>query len=198
VSLPKQAVLPGRLEQPYRRELNRLAEGAMLQRLWSKDSSLWLADEQSEQRRGCAGAILVMHGDDDPETKEAERYLRKAGAPVVTIEMHSPAELGATLFEWEIATALACALLNVNPLDEPDVHAGKERAAEILDGLIAKGELPSKTVRVGEKGLELYAQGEARQQISTRGLGDAFRTFFELKSRMATWRSSRFWAAIRS
>jgi len=31
------------------------------------------------------------------------------------------------------------------------------------------------------KGLELYAEGETRQQISTLSLSDAFRTFFELR-----------------
>jgi transaldolase / glucose-6-phosphate isomerase len=97
--------------------------------------------------------------------------------PLVSIELDSPAELGAELFMWELATALGCALLNVNPFDEPDVQTTKERAAEILDGLIATGQLPSRTVRVREKGVELYAEA----QISTLSLSDAFRTFFELR-----------------
>ncbi len=37
-------------------------------------------------------------------------------------------------------------------------------------------------MRVREKGVELYAEGETRQQISTLSLADAFRTFFELKN----------------
>jgi glucose-6-phosphate isomerase len=57
--------------------------------------------------------------------------------PLVSIELDSPAQLGAELFEWELATALACALLKVNPFDEPDVQTSKERGAEILDALIA-------------------------------------------------------------
>jgi transaldolase / glucose-6-phosphate isomerase len=108
--------------------------------------------------------------------------LKQAGVPVVSIELNSPAELGAELFKWELATALACALLNVNPFDEPDVQGGRERAAEILEELVAKRELPSKTVRVREKGTELYAEGETRHQISTLSLSDAFRTFFELRN----------------
>jgi transaldolase/glucose-6-phosphate isomerase len=133
-------------------------------------------------QRGCVSAILKMRGDDDAEIKEAEEQLKQAGVPVVSIELNSPAELGAELFKWELATALACALLNVNPFDEPDVQGGRERAAEILEELVAKRELPSKTVRVREKGTELYAEGETRHQISTLSLSDAFRTFFELRN----------------
>ena len=48
MSLPKQTLLPGSLDQAYRRELNHLVEREMLQRRWSKDSSLWPADELQE------------------------------------------------------------------------------------------------------------------------------------------------------
>jgi glucose-6-phosphate isomerase len=133
-------------------------------------------------QRGCVSAILTMRGEDDADVKEAERQLKQAGVPVVSIELDSPADLGAEVFKWELATALACALLNVNPFDEPDVQAGRERAAEILEEIAAKGGLPSKTVRVREKATELYAEGETRHQISTLSLCDAFRTFFELKN----------------
>ncbi len=132
-------------------------------------------------QRGCISAILTLRGDDDTEIRDAEKQLKQAGVPVVSIELNSPAGLGTELFKWELATALACALLNVNPFDEPDVQAGRERAAEMLEALIAKGEFPSRTVRVREKGTELYAEGETRHQISTLSLSDAFRTFFELR-----------------
>ena len=132
-------------------------------------------------QRGCIAAVLTLRGDDDAQVKESENQLKRAGVPTVSIELNTPAELGAELFKWEIATALACALLNVNPFDEPDAEAGKERSAEILEGLVAKGELPSGKVRVRERGIELYAEGETRQQISTLSLSDALRTFFELR-----------------
>jgi glucose-6-phosphate isomerase len=133
-------------------------------------------------QRGCVSVILTMRGDDDTEIKAAERQLKQAGVPLVSVELNSPADLGAGLFKWEVATALACALLKVNPFDEPDVLAGRERAGEILGALIAKGELPAKTVRVHERGMELYAEGETRHQVSTLSVSDAFRTFFDLRA----------------
>ena len=49
MSLPSQAIFPGVLEPVYRGELNNLVTGEAIRRLWSKDLSLWPADE--EQRK---------------------------------------------------------------------------------------------------------------------------------------------------
>jgi transaldolase / glucose-6-phosphate isomerase len=124
---------------------------------------------------------LTMAGDDASPVKQAESELQLQGVPLVSIALNSPAELGVAVFKWEVATALACALLAVNPFDETDAQLGKERSAEFVEGLASPGELPVKKARVREKEIELYAEGETRQQISTLSLGDALRTFFELR-----------------
>jgi len=132
-------------------------------------------------RRGCMAAVLTMHGDPDVEVKEFEMQLRTAGVPTVAIELNSPEEFGAEMFKWEIATALACAPLNVNPFDEPDVQEGRERVSGMLETFSTKHEWPTRTARVREKGIELYAEGDTRLQISTLSLSEALRTFFEAK-----------------
>lgn len=101
--------------------------------------------------------------------------------PTASIEMNSPEEIGAEMFRWEIATALACAPLNVNPFDEPDVQESRARVSVILEVLSTKHEWPVRTARVREKGIELYAEGDTRLQISTLNLSEALRTFFEAK-----------------
>jgi transaldolase/glucose-6-phosphate isomerase len=133
-------------------------------------------------QRGCLAVILRMRGDAAAEVQEAEEHLKQAGVPLVAIDLSAAEELGAELFKWELATALACAALHVNPFDEPDVREGRDHTAEILRGLLTTRELPSSTARVREKGIELYAEGGTRREISTLSLADALRTFFELKS----------------
>jgi transaldolase/glucose-6-phosphate isomerase len=133
-------------------------------------------------RRGCIAALWTMQGEDDSTVKETANRLRDAGVPIVLIELHGPEELGAALFEWEVATALACALLDVNPFTEPDVQDGRANTAELLEALATKRQLPSGTVRVQEAGMALYAEGVTRQEISTLSLGAALRTFFGLKN----------------
>jgi transaldolase / glucose-6-phosphate isomerase len=132
--------------------------------------------------RGWIAAIWTMRGDDDPAVREAAQCLQRANVPTVLIELSGPEDLGAILFKWELATSLACALLDVNPFTEPDVAEGRQKTEELLEGLVSGRALPSKTARIQEAGLELYAEGPTRQEISTLSLADALRTFFALKN----------------
>lgn len=51
--------------------------------------------------------------------------LEQAGHPVVRIEWNDRHALGAEFYRWEFATAVAGAILGVNPFDQPDVEAAK-------------------------------------------------------------------------
>lgn len=120
-----------------------------------------------------------MRGTEDEELATTEATLKHYKVPSVTVEMDGPEDLSAELFQWEIATALACSLLEVNPFDEPDVRDGRERVSALLDEYVAKKMWPQRTARVREKAIELYAEGEMRQHISTLSLAEALRTFLE-------------------
>jgi putative hydrolase of the HAD superfamily len=132
-------------------------------------------------RQGATAITLTMQGDDDAQVRAAEAQWRSEGVPFVSITLATAAQLGAGVFKREVATALTCALLDVNPFDEPDTQVGKEKSAEIVEGMAARGELPIRKARVRDKDIELYAEGETRQQISNLSLGEALRTFFELR-----------------
>jgi hypothetical protein len=45
-----------------------------------------------------------------------------------------PYELGQEFYRWEFATALAGALIGINPFDQPDVQAAKDRTNRVLSG----------------------------------------------------------------
>jgi glucose-6-phosphate isomerase len=132
-------------------------------------------------RQGFSAAILAMRDDDNSEVNEFETLLRRVGLPTVSIEINNPDELGAETFKWEIATALACVPLNVNPFDEPDVQESRGRVSSLLEKLSTKRQWPARTARVREKGSELYAEAETRLQISTLNLSEALRTFLEAR-----------------
>jgi hypothetical protein len=66
-----------------------------------------------------------------------------AGVPALTLALESPADLGAEFVRWEIATAIAGALLGVNPFDEPNVQQAKDATSVLLSGFAAHGTLPS-------------------------------------------------------
>ncbi|HQG28259.1 MAG TPA: hypothetical protein PLY73_06845, partial [Candidatus Ozemobacteraceae bacterium] len=58
--------------------------------------------------------------------------LVRAGHPVVEIVLPDRFDLGAQYFQWEIATAVACHVLSVNPFDQPNVEAAKKAAREMM------------------------------------------------------------------
>jgi hypothetical protein len=68
--------------------------------------------------------------------------LKSAGHPVIEIAVPEPHELGAEFLRWEIATAIAGALLGINPFDEPNVQQAKDATRVLLDQYKASGRLP--------------------------------------------------------
>ena len=56
-----------------------------------------------------------------------------SGHPVIDLEMAGPEELGAQMFLWEFATAVAGAVLGINAFDQPDVEAAKKAARAALE-----------------------------------------------------------------
>ena len=75
---------------------------------------------------------------------------RQAQAVRVTGEY----ELGQEFFRWEFATAVAGSILEINPFDQPDVQAGKDKTREIL----ASGEEPDVSPKSSPE--ELFAQAK--------------------------------------
>ncbi len=64
---------------------------------------------------------------------DALEPLADAGHPVVSLPFDDPADLGAEVLRWEIATALAGAAMGINPFNQPDVEAAKDAARAALD-----------------------------------------------------------------
>ena len=61
---------------------------------------------------------------------------------VVKVDLTDPTALGAEFFQWEVATATAGLLLNINPFDEPNVQQAKDATRVLLDAYSAQGRLP--------------------------------------------------------
>jgi transaldolase/glucose-6-phosphate isomerase len=69
----------------------------------------------------------------DPAQDEAMAALERAGQPVVRLRVADPYHLGAEFFRWEVATAVAGAIIGVNPFDQPDVEASKAATRALTD-----------------------------------------------------------------
>jgi len=87
--------------------------------------------------------FIYLRLDGDEAHDAAIRALEEAGHPVVRLRLHDRYGLGAQLFLWEMATAVAGHLLGINPFDQPNVEAAKVLARQMVAEYTAKGALPS-------------------------------------------------------
>jgi len=70
------------------------------------------------------------------------RAIATGGTPVVELDLPETLALGAEFMRWEIATAVAGALLTINPFDQPNVQEAKDATKVLLTEFKAKGRLP--------------------------------------------------------
>ena len=93
----------------------------------------------------------------DPDQDRAVASLEAAGQPVVRIEVPEPYQVGAEFFRWEFATAVAGAILGINPFDQPDVEASKVATRQLTDEVEKTGRLPVETPILEAEGIRLFA-----------------------------------------
>ena len=102
-------------------------------------------------------AYLELDGDANPMQRQAVEALEKAGHPVARIRLKDKWHIGQEFFRWEIATAVAGAVIGINPFDQPDVEAAKVKARALTDDYEKSHRLPEQTPVFRENGIALYA-----------------------------------------
>ncbi len=96
--------------------------------------------------------------------------LEAAGHPTAVMDWYEPAALGAEFVRWEIATAIAGALLEINPFDEPNVKQAKDATTTLLGTYQSKGSFPRAASGLTlEGGITLTASREARERLAGAG-----------------------------
>jgi len=60
--------------------------------------------------------------------------LAEHGHTAASLILKDPLDLGAEMFRWEFATAVAGQVLGINPFDQPNVQEAKDRTTAILSG----------------------------------------------------------------
>jgi len=88
----------------------------------SGDFGLW-AEQLIAESTGKLGKGLIPAPGESPDGND-----RQAATP----EIPDPLALGGEFFRWEFAVAVAGAYLEINPFDQPDVQAAKDKTNEVL------------------------------------------------------------------
>lgn len=106
-----------------------------------------------------AFVYLKMVGDDLYD--EAVDALENAGNPVVKLYLDNLYDLGGQFFLWEMATAVACHLLKVNPFDQPDVELAKLLAHKMMAEYTKNDLLPHEVPVLTSGGITVYGSVKA-------------------------------------
>ena len=78
-------------------------------------------------------AYLELEGQVDPSQRQAVEALERAGHPVARISVKDVWHIGQEFFRWEIATAVAGAIIGIDPFDQPDVEASKDKTRALTE-----------------------------------------------------------------
>ncbi len=113
---------------------------------------------------------LKLEEDSTYDKKVSE--LEEAGHPVVHLIMRDPYDIGAEIFRWEMATAVAGFFLGINPFEQPNVESSKILARKMVSAYQKEGKLPEPEPILKDDDLKVYATFPASD------LKEALETFF--------------------
>ena len=117
--------------------------------------------------------VHISVGPIDEVTDLKLKALREAGHPVIRRILKDPLDLGEEFYLWEIATAIAGAVLGINPFDQPNVQESKDNTRALLAGFEATGGFSEGTVRIASGlGLEIFATPETGVALGGGSVGE--------------------------
>lgn len=111
-------------------------------------------------------AYLRLENDAHTDQDAKLDALEKAGQPVVRITMPDIYDLGAEFFRWEIATAVAGAIIGINPFNQPDVEASKLATRSLTSEYEKTGSLPSEKPFFEDSGMKLFSDEKNAAELA--------------------------------
>jgi len=102
-------------------------------------------------------AYLELEGQVDASQRVAVEALERAGHPVAKISVKDVWHIGQEFFRWEIATAVAGSIIGIDPFNQPDVEASKDKTRALTDAYEKSHSLPEEVPVFRENGVALYA-----------------------------------------
>jgi transaldolase / glucose-6-phosphate isomerase len=112
---------------------------------------------------------LRTEGESDAAHDEKLAALEKAGHPVVRIVLKSIDHIGQEFFRFEMATAVAGAVLGINPFNQPDVEAAKVKTRALTAVFEKNGALPAEEPAMSSAQVDLYTDEKNAADLRKAG-----------------------------
>jgi transaldolase/glucose-6-phosphate isomerase len=108
---------------------------------------------------------LELDGQIDLAQREAITMLERAEHPVVRITVKDIWHIGQEFFRWEIAVAVAGAIIGIDPFNQPDVEASNDKARALTQAYEKLHSLPKQEPVFRENGLALFADSRNAAEL---------------------------------
>jgi transaldolase / glucose-6-phosphate isomerase len=115
----------------------------------------------------------------EPAQDKVVHALEDAGHPIVRIAVGSPHGLAQEFFRFEMATAVAGAILGINPFDQPDVEASKIATRAMTEAFEKTGALPGEPPVFAERGVALHTDAQNADSLRKLGAGPSLESWFK-------------------
>jgi len=112
---------------------------------------------------------ISTEGESDAAHEDKLTALERAGHPVVRIVMKSIDHIGQEFFRFEVATAVAGAILGINPFNQPDVEAAKIKTRELTAAFEKSGTLPPEQPVMSTAQADLYTDEKNAADLRRAG-----------------------------
>ena len=117
-------------------------------------------------------AFVKLKETQDEDFDEKFALLEASGLPVIKIILENKMNLGQEFFRWEFATAVAGAIMNINPFNQPDVESAKVEARKLTEEYEETGEFPSETPFYEQGDIKLFTSEKYAEQLDNFVEGD--------------------------
>jgi len=97
--------------------------------------------------------------------EQALNALAAAGHPVIRISLRDTLDLGQEFFRWEVATATAGALLDIDPFDQPNVQESKDNTNRLLQQFRSQGKFIEEAPALESDSIQLYCNPQTRASL---------------------------------
>lgn len=101
----------------------------------------------------------------DTAQDSALAMIEESGQVVIRLTLADKKYLGAELFKWEMATAVAGSVMDLNPFDQPDVEASKVRALQLTHEYEKTGKIAEPMAIFSAHGIQLFTDGSNAHEI---------------------------------
>ena len=140
--------------------------------------------------------FVYLHLENDAHTDQDAKLdaLEKAGQAVVRISMPDIYDLGAEFFRWEIATAVAGAIIGINAFNQPDVEASKLATRSLTSEYEKTGSLPSEKPFFEDSGIKLFSDEKNAAELTKAATDESLAGY--LKAHLSRIKAGDYFAVL--